>query len=79
MLIGSWWKEIPLEDRGRTAMGFLLVGLNNFISLAFIARWYSIDSYAFTIPLAFAYGIVLLIISDRLNAVGKEEKEELFP
>ena len=79
MLIGNWWKEISLEVRRRTAMGYLLVGFINFISLALLARWYSITSYTFTIPLAFAYGIVLVIISVRLNAIGKDEKEELFP
>ena len=79
MLFGNWWREIPLEDRRRTAMGYLLVGFINFISLAFLTRWYSIASYAFTIPLTVGYGIILLIITTRLNIVVKEEKEELFP
>jgi len=79
MLVGSWWRQMPLVDRRGTAMGYLLVGFINFISPAFLARWYSSASYVFTIPLALAYGIVMLIVYARLNTVKQGEKEELFP
>ena len=78
MIIGRWWKEVPLEMRRGTAMGYLLVGFVNLISLALDLRWYSM-SYVFTIPLALFYGAGLLVVNTRLRAVGNGEKEELFP
>jgi len=78
MLIGRWWKEIPLEMRRGTAMGYLLVGLVNLISLALDLRWYSM-SFIFTIPLVLFSGVALLVVNMRLRAVGIGEKEELFP
>ena len=78
MIIGRWWKEVPLELRRRTAMGYLLVGFVNLISLTLDLRWYSM-SWVFTIPLALFYGVALLVVNTRLRIVGIGEKEELFP
>lgn len=78
MLTGRWWKEIPLEKRRGTAMGYLIVGFVNLISLALDLRWYSM-SYIFTVPLALLYGVALLLVNIRLRGMGITEKEELFP
>jgi hypothetical protein len=76
MLIGSWWRKLPLAQRRGPAMGFLLVGLFNFVSLSLELLWETSGSLVIC-PIA--YGLLLLPVYVRIYNVEDREKEELFP
>lgn len=76
MLIGSWWRKLPLVERRGPAMGYLLVGLINFISLSLEWLW---ETSGTLVICPIVYGLLLLPVYVRIFNVKDGEKEELFP
>ena len=76
MLIGSWWRKLPLVERRGPAMGYLLVGLINFISLSLELLW---ETSGTLVICPIVYGLLLLPVYVRVYNVEDREKEELFP
>jgi hypothetical protein len=77
MLISNWWRNLPLIDRRGTAMGYLLVGFINFISLALHLRFLGKAISLVCIPVV--YGLMLIIVYVRVYVAEDKDRETLFP
>jgi len=75
MLIASGWRQLPLTERRGIAIGYLLVGLVNFLSLS-IHVAHSVPGFPAYAPVVI-YGLVFSVVYAKVYATD-EKSEELF-
>ncbi len=78
MLIGSGWKMLPILQRRGTALGYLVAGFVNCLSLVLHMLGTSRSFPIFIVPV-FLYGLALTVVYARVYTAEDKTKEELFP
>ncbi len=78
MLIGSGWKMLPILQRRGTALGYLVAGFVNCLSLALHMLGTSRGVPIFIVPV-FLYGLALMVVYTRVYGAEEKAKEEMFP
>ncbi len=78
MLIGGGWKTLPILQRRGTAMGYLVAGFVNCLSLALHMLGTSRSFPIFIVPV-FLYGLALTVVYVRVYGAEEKAKEEMFP
>jgi hypothetical protein len=77
LLIAPKWRRVDLLHRRGTALGYLLVGLINLMSLSFHILHITPGAPIFVCPVS--YAILLLVIYAHVTPSEEKIKEELFP
>jgi hypothetical protein len=77
MFIGGDWRKVPLEERRGTAMGYLIMGFINTLTIYFHTTQVDFLVNLLSIPIV-VFGLFLLFVYRR--AYNQEDrKEEIFP
>lgn len=76
MLVAPGWRQLPLTERRGIAVGYLLVGLVNFLSLSFHVT-HAVPGFPAYAP-AVIYGLAFSAVYAKVYATD-EISEELFP
>ena len=77
MFIGGDWRKVPLEERRGTAMGYLIMGFINTLTIYFQTTQVDFLVNLLSIPIV-VFGLFLLFVYWR--AYNKEDrKDEIFP
>lgn len=77
MFIGGDWRKVPLEERRGTAMGYLIMGFINTLTIYFHTTQVDLLVNLLSIPIV-VFGLFLLFVYRR--AYNQEDrKEEIFP
>ncbi len=77
LLIAPKWRRVDLLHRRGTALGYLLVGLINLMSLSFHILHVAPGAPIFVCPVS--YALLLLVIYARVTPGEEKIEEELFP
>lgn len=77
MLIGVDWRKMPLEERRGVAMGYLIMGFINSLTIFFHTARVDLLANLLSIPIA-VFGLLLIYLYWRIYR-AEDRKEEIFP
>ena len=77
IFIGSDWRKIPLEERRGLAMGYLIMGFINSLTIFFHTARVDVLANLLSIPIA-VFGLLLVYVYWRVYRM-EDRKEEIFP